>query len=146
MQTHFRLLLKEQSGQGLHCLLFHLYHFDKISFKVWPICLNFRKITAKISGIPKFRNFTVPLFTGDATTTICHRYTPPEQLKLFTKNADIIVVACGIPNLITADMVKEGVTVIDVGINKVKDETTGKMKLVGDVDFEGIKLFSSDFH
>ena len=36
-------------------------------------------------------------------------------------------------------MVKDGVTVIDVGINKVKDETTGKMKLVGDVDFEGIE-------
>ena len=49
--------------------------------------------------------------------------------------------ACGIPNLITADMVKEGVAVIDVGINKVKDETTGKMKLVGDVDFEGIKNY-----
>ena len=65
--------------------------------------------------------------------------------------ADIIVVACGIPNLITADMVKEGVAVIDVGINKVKDETTGKMKLVGDVDFEGIESSSClecgfDFH
>ena len=47
------------------------------------------------------------------------------------------MVATGIPNLITADMVKEGVTIIDVGINKVKDEATGKMKLVGDVDFEG---------
>lgn len=78
------------------------------------------------------------VFSGDATTTICHRYTPPEQLEVFTKLADIIVVATGIPNLITADMVKEGVTIIDVGINKVKDETTGKTKLVGDVDFEGI--------
>lgn len=76
---------------------------------------------------------------GDATTTICHRYTPREQLEVFTKLADIIVVATGIPKLITADMVKEGVTIIDVGINKVKDEATGKMKLVGDVDFEGVK-------
>ncbi|OWF56518.1 bifunctional methylenetetrahydrofolate dehydrogenase/cyclohydrolase, mitochondrial-like [Mizuhopecten yessoensis] len=75
---------------------------------------------------------------GDATTTICHRYTPPEQLKLFTKTADILVVAVGIPGLITADMVKEGVAVIDIGINRVKDEKTGKMKLVGDVDFEGV--------
>lgn len=69
--------------------------------------------------------------------TICHRYTPPEQLKMFTKTADIIVVATGIPKLITADMVKEGCTIIDVGINRVKDEVTGKNKLVGDVDFDG---------
>ncbi len=43
----------------------------------------------------------------------------------------------GIPGLITADMVKEGVAVIDVGINRIKDEATGKFKLVGDVDFKG---------
>ena len=51
--------------------------------------------------------------------------------------ADILVVATGIPNLITADMVKEGVAVIDVGLNRVKNPETGKYKLVGDVDFEG---------
>ncbi|XP_052765129.1 bifunctional methylenetetrahydrofolate dehydrogenase/cyclohydrolase, mitochondrial-like isoform X1 [Mya arenaria] len=73
---------------------------------------------------------------GDATTTICHRYTPPEQLAVFTKNADIIVVATGIPGLIKGSMIKKGCTVIDVGINRVKDEKTGKMKLVGDCDFE----------
>ncbi|KAL3877209.1 hypothetical protein ACJMK2_034949 [Sinanodonta woodiana] len=75
---------------------------------------------------------------GDATTTICHRYTPPDKLTLFTKTADIIVTAAGVPNLITADMVKEGVAVIDVGITRVKDEKTGKTKLVGDVEFEGV--------
>ncbi|XP_053392925.1 bifunctional methylenetetrahydrofolate dehydrogenase/cyclohydrolase, mitochondrial-like [Mercenaria mercenaria] len=75
---------------------------------------------------------------GDATTTICHRYTPPEQLRNFTKTADIIIVATGIPGLVTADMIKEGCTVIDIGINRVKDERTGKMKLVGDVDFEDV--------
>ena len=74
---------------------------------------------------------------GDATTTICHRYTPPEQLRVFTATADIVVVACGIPGLITADMIKPGAAVIDIGINRVKDEVTGKYKLVGDVDFEG---------
>ncbi|XP_039272817.2 bifunctional methylenetetrahydrofolate dehydrogenase/cyclohydrolase, mitochondrial-like [Styela clava] len=76
---------------------------------------------------------------GDATVTITHRYTPRDQLKLFTKTADIVVVAAGIPGLITADMVKEGSCIIDVGINRVKDEKTGKTKLVGDVDFEGVK-------
>ncbi|CAH2274679.1 bifunctional methylenetetrahydrofolate dehydrogenase cyclohydrolase, mitochondrial [Pelobates cultripes] len=74
---------------------------------------------------------------GDATVTISHRYTPKEQLKMHTRLADIVVAAAGIPNLITADMIKEGAAVIDVGINRVQDPVTGKPKLVGDVDFEG---------
>ncbi|XP_055240768.2 bifunctional methylenetetrahydrofolate dehydrogenase/cyclohydrolase 2, mitochondrial isoform X1 [Gorilla gorilla gorilla] len=74
---------------------------------------------------------------GDATVTIAHRYTPKEQLKIHTQLADIIIVAAGIPKLITSDMVKEGAAVIDVGINYVHDPVTGKTKLVGDVDFEG---------
>lgn len=45
----------------------------------------------------------------------------------------------GIPNLITADMIKEGAAVIDVGINRILDPLTGKSRLVGDVDFEGKK-------
>ena len=55
-------LLQEQSDQGLHCLLFHLHLFDEIPLthpSVWPLCLNFRKITVKFPGIQKFRNFTV---------------------------------------------------------------------------------------
>jgi len=51
--------------------------------------------------------------------------------------ADILIVATGIPNLITADMVKEGVAVIDVGITEITDSKTGKRRLVGDVDFKG---------
>ncbi|KAM4672387.1 bifunctional methylenetetrahydrofolate dehydrogenase/cyclohydrolase 2, mitochondrial isoform 2-T6 [Amazona ochrocephala] len=74
--------------------------------------------------------------TGDATVTIAHRYTPKEQLKIHTQLADIVIVAAGIPKLITADMVKEGAAVIDVGINHIHDPLTGKTKLVGDVDFE----------
>ncbi|KAM9030450.1 bifunctional methylenetetrahydrofolate dehydrogenase/cyclohydrolase 2, mitochondrial isoform 3-T3 [Ara ararauna] len=73
---------------------------------------------------------------GDATVTITHRYTPKEQLKIHTQLADIVIVAAGIPKLITADMVKEGAAVIDVGINHIHDSRTGKTKLVGDVDFE----------
>ncbi|XP_016960574.1 bifunctional methylenetetrahydrofolate dehydrogenase/cyclohydrolase, mitochondrial isoform X2 [Drosophila biarmipes] len=72
----------------------------------------------------------------DATVTICHRYTPPKELARHCRQADIIVVAVGKPGLITKDMVKPGACVIDVGINRIKDETTGKFKLVGDVDFE----------
>ncbi|MBZ3890273.1 Bifunctional methylenetetrahydrofolate dehydrogenase/cyclohydrolase, mitochondrial [Sciurus carolinensis] len=74
---------------------------------------------------------------GDATVTISHRYTPKEQLKKHTILADIVISAAGIPNLITADMIKEGAAVIDVGINRIQDPVTAKPKLVGDVDFEG---------
>uniref|UniRef100_A0A667H7M2 Tetrahydrofolate dehydrogenase/cyclohydrolase NAD(P)-binding domain-containing protein n=1 Tax=Lynx canadensis TaxID=61383 RepID=A0A667H7M2_LYNCA len=76
---------------------------------------------------------------GDATVTISHRYTPKEQLKKHTVLADIVVSAAGIPNLITADMIKEGAAVIDVGINRIQDPITAKPKLVGDVDFEGVR-------
>ncbi|KAK1332952.1 hypothetical protein QTO34_006483 [Cnephaeus nilssonii] len=53
--------------------------------------------------------------------------------------ADIVISAAGIPNLITADMIKEGAAVIDVGINRIQDPITGKPKLVGDVDFEEVR-------
>ncbi|CAB1319822.1 unnamed protein product [Coregonus sp. 'balchen'] len=80
---------------------------------------------------------------GDATVTISHRYTPKEQLRQHTRIADIVVAAAGIPNLITADMIKEGAAVIDVGINRVHDHATGKDRLVGDVDFEGVRQKAS---
>ena len=77
---------------------------------------------------------------GDATTTICHRHTPPDMLRMLTRSADILVTATGTPGLVTADMVKEGAVVIDVGITRIVDSKTGKYRLVGDVDFEGILL------
>ncbi|XP_010125252.1 PREDICTED: bifunctional methylenetetrahydrofolate dehydrogenase/cyclohydrolase, mitochondrial, partial [Chlamydotis macqueenii] len=77
------------------------------------------------------------------TVTISHRYTPKEQLKQHTIRADIVVAAAGIPNLITADMIKEGAAVIDVGITRVQDPVTAKSRLVGDVDFEGVKKKAS---
>ncbi|XP_068127182.1 bifunctional methylenetetrahydrofolate dehydrogenase/cyclohydrolase 2, mitochondrial [Hyperolius riggenbachi] len=76
---------------------------------------------------------------GDATVTITHRYTPKDLLKSHTQLADIIIVAAGIPKLITADMIKEGAAVIDVGINHIDDPVTGKALIVGDVDMEGVK-------
>lgn len=76
---------------------------------------------------------------GDATVTITHRYTPKALLKRHTQLADIIIVAAGIPKLITADMIKEGAAIIDVGINHIEDPATGKAIIVGDVDLEGVK-------
>ncbi|CAN5146652.1 bifunctional methylenetetrahydrofolate dehydrogenase/methenyltetrahydrofolate cyclohydrolase FolD [soil metagenome] len=76
--------------------------------------------------------------SGKATTTICHKYT--RDITRHTIDADILIVAAGQPGLIKAEMVKEGVVIIDVGINRVADENSAKgYKLVGDCDFEGLK-------
>ena len=71
---------------------------------------------------------------GDATVTICHSKT--RDLEAICQTADIIIVAAGVPNLLTANMVREGVVVIDVGINRVEDDSPRGYHLVGDVDFE----------
>ena len=71
------------------------------------------------------------LTNHNATVTVCHRRT--RDLASYTRKADIIVVAAGCPNLVTADMVKAGAVVIDVGINRLPDG-----KLVGDVDYESV--------
>jgi len=70
---------------------------------------------------------------GNATVTLAHIETPHELLLDETRRADIIVVAVGIPGFITEDMVKEGVVMIDVGINRLENG-----KIVGDVDFENV--------
>lgn len=73
---------------------------------------------------------------GDATVTICHSKT--RYLEAICQTADIIIVAAGVPNLLTANMVREGVVVIDVGINRVEDDSPRGYHLVGDVDFENV--------
>ena len=72
------------------------------------------------------------LLSKNATVTVCHSHT--KNLKDITANADILVAAIGKPNFVTADMVKSGAVVIDVGINRIAPK-----KLVGDVDFENVK-------
>ncbi len=74
---------------------------------------------------------------ANATVTICH--TATKDMAAHIKRADILIVAAGRPKAITADMVKEGVVVIDVGVNRIGMTPEGKAKLCGDVDFEGIK-------
>ena len=75
---------------------------------------------------------------ANATVTVCH--TGTKDLTSYTRTADILVAAMGVPNAITAAMVKPGAVVIDVGTNRVPDATrrTG-YRLTGDVDFEGVK-------
>lgn len=78
------------------------------------------------------------LLAKNATVTICHSRT--ENLPAVTREADILVAAVGRPKFITAEMVKEGAAVIDVGINRLPPAEPGaKGKLVGDVDFEAVK-------
>jgi len=71
---------------------------------------------------------------ADATVTICH--TGTKNLNEVTKTGDILVAALGKAKFVTADMVKPGAVVVDVGINSIPDPSSGKNKILGDVDFE----------
>lgn len=74
---------------------------------------------------------------ANATVTICH--TGSKDIAFHARRADILIVAAGKPNAVTADMVKEGAVVIDVGVNRIGMTDSGKAKLCGDVDFDAVK-------
>ncbi len=79
---------------------------------------------------------------SNATVTLCH--TGTKDLASFTRAADILIVASGHPQTVTADMVKPGAAVIDVGVNRIPDASKKSgFRLVGDVDFEGVKEVAS---
>ena len=90
-----------------------------------------------IVGKPAGMLFLRKGFPGNATVTFCHSRTP--QLYNFTKQADILVAAIGKAHFVSADMVKEGSVIIDVGINRIPDNSKKSgFRLVGDVDFENV--------
>lgn len=74
---------------------------------------------------------------ANATVTICH--TGTKDVGTHTRRADILIVAAGRPKYVTADMVKPGACVIDVGVNRIGTTEQGRAKLAGDVDFEAVK-------
>jgi methylenetetrahydrofolate dehydrogenase (NADP+)/methenyltetrahydrofolate cyclohydrolase len=74
---------------------------------------------------------------ANATVTICH--TGTKDIAFHTRRADILIVAAGKPKAVTADMVKEGAVIIDVGVNRIGMSKEGKAILCGDVDFEAVK-------
>ena len=74
---------------------------------------------------------------GNATITLCHTRT--KDMAAHCKRADIIIAAVGVPKMVTADMVKDGVVVIDVGVNRIGKTADGKAILAGDVDFDAVK-------
>jgi methylenetetrahydrofolate dehydrogenase (NADP+)/methenyltetrahydrofolate cyclohydrolase len=76
---------------------------------------------------------------ANATVTVCHSRSA--NLPSLTRQADILIAAIGQPRFITADMVREGAVVIDVGVNRVEDATAARgYRLVGDVDFDSVSL------
>jgi methylenetetrahydrofolate dehydrogenase (NADP+)/methenyltetrahydrofolate cyclohydrolase len=78
---------------------------------------------------------------GNSTVTLAHSRT--KNIKELTLQADIIISALGVPNFVKADMVKEGVVVVDVGITRVKDDSKKGYKIVGDVDYKNVSKKSS---
>ncbi len=96
---------------------------------------------SNIVGKPIINLMLQPPPGGNATVTLCHSKT--KDLASFTKMADILIVAIGKPKAIGADMVKEGVVVIDVGVNRIGKTDEGKAILAGDVDFESVEKVAS---
>lgn len=88
--------------------------------------------TSNIVGLP----VALLLNKANATVITCNKFTNPEALKGLTLQADILVTACGQAEMITGDYIKDGVIVIDVGINH--KEIEGKKKLVGDVEYSSV--------
>ncbi len=75
--------------------------------------------------------------SGNATVTLCHTRT--KDMAEHCRRADIIIAAVGVPKLVTADMVKDGVAIMDVGVNRIGKTESGKAILAGDVDFDSVK-------
>ena len=89
---------------------------------------------SNIVGLP----LSLLLLHQDATVTICHSKT--QNIKNITKNADILIAACGCMELVKKDWIKKDITIIDMGIHRKEDKTKKRgYKLVGDVDFEDVK-------
>ena len=97
---------------------------------------------SNIVGRPVATLLVQKALPGNCTVTICHSAT--SNLKEITRLADILIVAIGVPHFVTADMVKDGAVIIDVGISRVEDGDAPRgYSLAGDVDFENVKEKSS---
>ena len=91
---------------------------------------------SNIVGKPMFALLAQKFEMGNATVTICH--TGTKVLSIYTKQADILIAAAGSPNMITGDMIQEGVDILDVGINRVHDKSEKGYHLVGDIHTESV--------
>lgn len=92
---------------------------------------------SNIVGRPLANLLSMKSELGNATVTMCHTGTP--DVAKFTRDADIVIAAAGRPKTITAEMIREGAVVVDVGVNRVPDATKKSgFRLAGDVDFEPV--------
>ncbi len=91
---------------------------------------------SNIVGKPMFALLVQKFEMGNATVTICH--TKTKDLSAHTKRADILIAAAGSPAMIKGEMVREGVDIVDVGINRVDDDSEKGYKLMGDVDTDSV--------
>ena len=91
---------------------------------------------SNIVGRPMALMLSAKNDTGNATVTVCHSRTP--DIANYTRQADIVIAAVGMPSLIKGDMISDGTVIIDVGINRVEDNSEKGYKLSGDVDYESV--------
>ena len=91
---------------------------------------------SNIVGKPMMALLSQKFEIGNATVTICH--TGTKNIQNHTKKADILIVAVGQPQYIDATMIKKGVHILDVGINRIHDDTDKGYKIVGDVDYDSV--------
>ena len=92
---------------------------------------------SNIVGKPMFALLAQKFKVGNSTVTMCH--TGTNDISYFTKQADIVIAAVGVPEMLTGDMIKEGACLIDVGINRIKDNDSEKgYRLVGDIHFDSV--------
>lgn len=91
---------------------------------------------SNIVGRPMANLLSQKAYPGDCTVTVCHSRS--RNIREICSEADIIVAALGVPEFLTADMVKEGATVIDVGITRVKADNKSGFRLIGDVKFDEV--------
>jgi len=108
--------------------------------KYYNIDVNSKNIViigrSNLVGKPLYSLLSQKFKVGNGTVTLCHSAT--KDMSVYTKNADIIIVAVGCVNILTQDMVKENSIVIDVGINRINDDSEKGYHIVGDVDFENL--------
>tara|TARA_B100001996_G_scaffold358357_1_gene322875 strand:- start:39 stop:917 length:879 start_codon:yes stop_codon:yes gene_type:complete len=88
---------------------------------------------SNIVGKPLMALLSQKFDIGNATVTLCH--TGTDDISYYTKQADIIIVAIGKPLFLTSDMIKDNVDIIDVGINRVEDDSDKGYRILGDVDY-----------
>ena len=120
--------------------LFHVLQRDNENAKYYKISLKGKHVV--VLGRSNIVGRPISILTShksdwaNSTTTICHSGT--KDISLYTQNADVIIVAMGVPEFLKKDMIRENAIIIDVGINRIKDNSEKGYSLVGDVHWDDV--------